>query len=54
MVSDLTDLLFKGDPAELVSHLLAEEEIGPDELAKLKHLIEVNEHRDAEGPDDAG
>jgi BlaI family penicillinase repressor len=54
MVSELTDLLFKGDPAELVSHLLAEEDIGPDELAKLKHLIEGNEHRDPEGPEDAG
>ncbi|HET9233250.1 MAG TPA: BlaI/MecI/CopY family transcriptional regulator [Candidatus Eisenbacteria bacterium] len=43
MVSELTDLLFQGDPAELVSHLLAARDLDPDELARVKALIEARE-----------
>jgi len=43
MVSELTDLLFRGDPAELVSHLLAARGLDPQELARVKALIEARE-----------
>ena len=43
MVSDLTDLLFEGDPAQLVSHLLSGRDIAPADLARVKALIEARE-----------
>jgi predicted transcriptional regulator len=43
MVSELTDLLFSGDPTELVSHLLGARDFTPDDLAKVKALIEARE-----------
>lgn len=43
MVSELTDLLFQGDPAELVSHLLAARDLDAEELARVKALIEARE-----------
>src|SRR5262249_2853178 len=39
MVGELTRRLFLGDAAALVSHLLEEEEIDPEELQRLKSLI---------------
>lgn len=39
MVGELTQRLFRGDAAALVSHLLEEEEIDPAELQRLKSLI---------------
>ena len=39
MVSDLTELLFDGSPAALISHLLAEKEIDPRDLDEVKRLI---------------
>lgn len=39
MVSDLTDLLFDGSPAALISHLLAEKEIDARDLDEVKRLI---------------
>lgn len=39
MVADLTERLFQGDVGALVSHLIAEQEIEPGELARLKALI---------------
>lgn len=39
MVSDLTDLLFDGSPAALISHLLSEKDIGPRDLDEVKRLI---------------
>ena len=39
MVGELTRRLFSGDAAALVSHLLEEEEIDPNELERLKALI---------------
>lgn len=44
MVDDLTARLFAGDAAALVTHLLAEHDTTPEELAQLKRLI-----ADAEG-----
>lgn len=45
MVAELTDGLFDGDPAALVSHLLDEREIAPGDLARVKDLIEAHETR---------
>lgn len=39
MVADLTTQLFRGDVTALVSHLLAEHDINPRELAELRALI---------------
>ena len=40
MVGQLAERLFQGDVHALVSHLLSEHEIEPDELGELKALIE--------------
>ena len=39
MVGELVDRLFEGNPSALVSHLLRETEIDPDELAQLDEVI---------------
>ena len=39
MVADLTERLFDGDFARLVSHLLTRQEIEPRELEHLRRLI---------------
>jgi predicted transcriptional regulator len=41
MIEDLTERLFDGDVAALVSHLISEQEIDRDELARLQRLIEA-------------
>ena len=46
MVGDLMDRLFEGDVTALVSHLLLEREVDPDELAQLSRLIA--EHKKVE------
>jgi BlaI family transcriptional regulator, penicillinase repressor len=46
MVGDLMDRLFEGDVTALVSHLLSEQEVDPDELAQLSRLIA--EHKKVE------
>jgi len=43
MVAELTDLLFEGNPAELVSHLLSEKDLDPQDLARVKAMIEARE-----------
>lgn len=48
MVSDLTERLFAGDAAALLSHLIAEHEIAPDELDRLRKLIDAR-RREAKG-----
>ena len=40
MVQDVTSRMFGGNPAELLSHLVREEEIGGDDLDELRALIE--------------
>ncbi len=45
MVVDLVERLFAGDVTELVSHLLDECDVTPDELAKLKQLIRQRERK---------
>lgn len=39
MVADLTERLFGGDVTALVSHLISEQEVDRDELARLEKLI---------------
>lgn len=46
MVSDLTSQLFRGDVAALVNHLLAEHDMGPQELAQLRELIDAHEREE--------
>lgn len=43
MVGELTDMLFAGRPAALISHLLAEQEIRPGDLDEVKRLIAAAE-----------
>jgi predicted transcriptional regulator len=39
MVGELTDSLFAGRPAALISHLIAERKLGAAELGEVKRLI---------------
>ncbi|MGQ0702673.1 MAG: BlaI/MecI/CopY family transcriptional regulator [Gemmatimonadales bacterium] len=43
MLADLTDRLFEGDVAELVTHLLSAREISPGDLARVKKLVATHE-----------
>jgi BlaI family penicillinase repressor len=45
MIGDLIDRLFDGDARALLSHLVTEGEIDPDELAELQAIIEREQHR---------
>ena len=47
MVGELTERLFLGDAAALVSHLLSEHEIDADELTELRRLVDEAEAREA-------
>lgn len=40
MVSDLVSSLFMGNASALLSHLVKEDEIGDDDLEKIRHLLE--------------
>lgn len=43
MVKEMTELLFDGDTAELMTHLLASREIAPGDLDRVKALIRARE-----------
>ena len=43
MVAELTESLFQGRPADLISHLLSSREIAPGDLERVKELIEAQE-----------
>lgn len=45
MVSDLVSTLFKGDPKELVAHLVSESDIEPDDLEAIRKLIDEGSQR---------
>jgi predicted transcriptional regulator len=45
MVGELLDRLFAGDPAALVSHLVADHDIEEAEIEKLRTLLEGAEQR---------
>ena len=40
MVGELLDRLFEGDPAALVSHLVADHDIDEEEIERLRQLLE--------------
>ena len=44
MVGELVDRLFAGDPAALVSHLVADRDIDEAEIERLRDLLERAEH----------
>lgn len=54
MVGELTELLFEGNAAELVSHLLEARELTPHDLARVKSMIEAREPKQRGAEDDAG
>ena len=41
MVADLTEVLFDGNPADLINHLLASREIRPGDLDRVREMIEA-------------
>ena len=43
MVGEVVDRLFAGNPAALVSYLVAEEGLDPDELARLRAALDEKE-----------
>ena len=45
MVGELTDMLFQGRPSALISHLIVERDIDPDDLDEVKRLIAAAEER---------
>ncbi len=47
MVSELTERLFDGNAAALVSHLLQEQSIDRDELAEIQRLIALHAEQSA-------
>jgi len=54
MVRDVTSRLFRGDPLALVSHLVREEELGPEDLDAIRAMIERHATRErAAGADGA-
>ena len=50
MVTELTQLLFDGRPAALISHLLSDREIGAGDLDEVKRLIADAEERGDAAP----
>lgn len=51
MVSQLTQRLFEGDVAALVSHLIDEQHIDAEELAALRELLERRDRHGEAGQD---
>ena len=52
MVGEITDRLFQGSAVALVSHLLEEHDVKPEELAELQSLIAESEVAQHEEGDD--
>jgi predicted transcriptional regulator len=46
MVEELNERLFDGDVARLVSHLLAEHELAPGDLARVRELIDAQQNEE--------
>lgn len=46
MVTELTDRLFGGDPAALVSHLLTDQQFSKGDLARVKALLARHEAKE--------
>lgn len=49
MVSDLTELLFDGSPAALITHLLSERDFNANDLDEVKRLIADAERGENDG-----
>lgn len=49
MVSELTEMLFAGDPTALVSHLLSSQEMAPGDLERLRAMIDAAATRQSGG-----
>jgi predicted transcriptional regulator len=43
MLGELTDRLFEGDASALVNHLLSARDIDPDDLERIRSLIEARQ-----------
>ena len=54
MVRDLTERLFDGDVAALMSHLLAGREVTPGDLARVRKLVEAQESEKQETGKEVG
>lgn len=50
MVSELTERLFDGDVAEMMSHLLTGREISPGDLDRIKAMLEEHSPRKEKKP----
>jgi BlaI family transcriptional regulator, penicillinase repressor len=48
MVAEVVERLFHGDSTALVSHLLQESEIAPDDLARVQTMIEAHRRREGD------
>ena len=54
MVSEITEALFGGDPAELVSHLVADHDVDEAELERIREMLAAAGHESGgEGGDPA-
>ncbi|MGD8395957.1 MAG: BlaI/MecI/CopY family transcriptional regulator [Candidatus Eiseniibacteriota bacterium] len=55
MLAELTERVFDGDVTALVSHLITDRELEPDDLSRVKAMIEARERELAgeDDPDDA-
>lgn len=53
MVDELADLLFEGDVAELVHHLLSGRDYNEDDISRVKSMIEAHEQSEGGPRDDA-
>jgi predicted transcriptional regulator len=49
MVTDLASRLFRGDVTQMVAHLLADSEVTPEEIARLKKLVRDKEKEVRDG-----
>ncbi len=49
MVSDLASRLFAGDVTQMVAHLLAESDVTPEEITRLKKLVRDKEKEFRDG-----
>jgi BlaI family penicillinase repressor len=48
-VRDLTENLFGGDPAALLSHLVRAEDVDPQELARIRELLDTRIEENGKG-----
>ncbi len=54
MVQEVTSRMFGGDPLELVNHLVAEDELGADDLDAIRRMIDARTRRAPAPAEDEG